>query len=425
MAAIAAGIGLGTIAGIVNGAKNCDASNKNKCYPRYISDSSGACAGDTGDACLGSEMILPTDETTGYGTNDNGYPNTVFQVKNDNNSPDDNKNQILLNPNYLSACYSEEIAKKTGDNVKDCKYIVEKECTNTNRPDCQWEPGYNQNGQPQVGKCVNKTQSNLFFITKDGKVDTNVLPQYEATDRCWYNDNPKSADCAKVDGNGNVKKDEQGKVISRVADSALCQNKTVCINNNVIPNPFKKCTRQEAGNPVNDCSFYVKDTPCEVGADVENNGCIKDYSCRSGYINQKNPYTADAPQPWMKYISRPKCDFVTPQPSNSTNGWDTFTAAVAGMAGFNVDSPLDKAKDSLKAAQDSINSITAKNSIAASEEGLKDLKVFRQSLQVQQKELLMLSSNATEMLSWKVQKNTLYFNLIAIVVCVLILFELI
>jgi hypothetical protein len=415
MAAIAAGIGLGTVAGIFNGVKNCDASDKNKCYPRYVSDSSGECAGDTGGACLGSDdgMILPTDEN-GYGTtNDQGYPNTVFQVGNGNNTPDENKNQIMLNPNYLSACYSEEIAKE-----KKCKGIGEEDCKN----DCQWEPGYNQNGQPQDGKCVKRTQSNLFFITgADGKVDTNVLPQYEATDRCWYNDNPTSADCAKVDESGIIKKGAG----SRVAlDSALCQNKTVCINNNVIPNPFKECDVKDAANN-NECSFYVKDTPCEVGADVENNGCIKDYSCRSGYINQGNRYTADAPQPWMKYISRPKCDFVTPQPSNSTNGWKTFGAALAGMAGFNVDGPLDKAKDSLQAAQDSINSITAKNSIAASEEGLKDLKVFRQSLQVQQKELLMLSSNATEMLSWKVEKNTLYFNLIAIVVCVLILFELI
>lgn len=418
MAAIAAGIGLGTVAGIFNGMNNCDASDKNKCYPRYVSDSSGECTGDTGDACLGSKMILPTDEN-GYGTNnDQGYPNTVFQVGN-GNTPDENKNQIMLNPNYLSACYSEEIENPKGDTTA-CE-------TNKNpsackkRNDCQWEPGYNQNGQPQDGKCVKRTQSNLFFITgADGKVDTNVKPQYEATDRCWYNDNPKSADCAKVNDKGTVIPES-----SRVAlDSELCQNKTVCINNNVIPNPFKKCDVEDAANN-NECSFYVKDTPCEVGADVENNGCIKDYSCRSGYINQGHPYTADAPQPWMKYISRPKCDFVTPQPSNFTNGWKTFWDSVAGMAGFNIDSPLDKAKDSLQAAQDSINSITAKNSIAASEEGLKDLKVFRQSLQVQQKELLMLSSNATEMLSWKVEKNTLYFNLIAIVVCVLILFELI
>ena len=199
----------------------------------------------------------------------------------------------------------------------------------------------------------------------------------------------------------------------------------MCINNNVIPNPFKKCKKEEASNN-EDCSFYVKDTPCQVGADVENNGCIKGYSSRSGYINANKKYTADAPQPWMKYISRPKCNFVTPQPSNSTNGWKTFGSALAGMVGFNVgDAPMDKAKASLKAAQDSINSITANNSIDTGEEGLKDLKVFRQSLQVQQKELLMLSSNATEMLSWKVEKNTLYFNLIAIVVCVLILFELI
>ena len=416
MAAIAAGIGLGTIAGIFNGAKNCDSSKENKCYPRYISGSSGACAGDTGEGCLGGKMILPTDDETGYGDISNDYPNSVFQVGNGNNTPDTSHNQIMLNPNYLSACYSEEVPT-----AKKCSSVSEANCPTT--VGCQWEPAYTQNGQPQDGKCVNKTTSNLLFMTnKDGKVNTNVLPQYEATDRCWYNDNPDSADCAKVDTTGNIIPNGG----SRVANRALCQNQTVCINNNVIPNPFKSCKKEEASNN-EDCSFYVKDTPCQVGADVENNGCIKGYSCRSGYINAKDgEYTADAPQPWMKYISRPKCNFVTPQPSNSTNGWKTFGSALAGMVGFNVgDDPMDKAKASLKAAQDSINSITANNSIDTAEEGLKDLKVFRQSLQVQQKELLMLSSNATEMLSWKVEKNTLYFNLIAIVVCVLILFELI
>ena len=418
MAAIAAGIGLGTIAGIFNGAKNCDSSKENKCYPRYISGSSGACAGDTGEACLGGKMILP-QQSDGYG-NSNDYPNSVFQVEK-SGGPDTSHNQIMLNPNYLSACYSEEVP--TDKNTEGAQIVCSDSTSKASCPTgkgCQWEPAYTQNGQPQDGKCVNKTTSNLLFMTnKDGKVDTNVLPQYEATDRCWYNDNPNSADCAKVD--------TTGKIItgSRVANSALCQNQTVCINNNVIPNPFKKCKKEEASNN-EDCSFYVKDTPCQVGADVENNGCIKGYSCRSGYINANKKYTADAPQPWMKYISRPKCNFVTPQPSNSTNGWKTFGSALAGMVGFNVgDAPMDKAKASLKAAQDSINSITANNSIDTGEEGLKDLKVFRQSLQVQQKELLMLSSNATEMLSWKVEKNTLYFNLIAIVVCVLILFELI
>ena len=413
----------GAIGGIASGIMACNAATKDTCVIRYPTESSEVCSGDMPAQCLGLDsnegLILPASD------DDDDWPGT----KNPNSDPTNMLYNVrgkpgkwISNPNYIAQCYSKE------NNTKFCHPPNTKNECGVN---CSFQPGHTgADGIPVEPMCVpNYTHTLRFKYKTNGSTTSTTIdeiaPRWEATDPCWYEENPTVDVCtygkANTDGLKPIGAADDATI--RVANSDLCKNKAVCINDSMLPDPYKGGKSAEST-----MSFYTAPGgKCDSGK--ERGGCDQGWTCRPGLIGMPSggetvSYVADAPQPWMKYIQRPTCQFVKGKPLDGGDMLNGLGASIAGMFGINIPSPEDSAKDALKAAQDSINTITATNAAGLGEQTQNELNAFRQSIQAEQKALQIQASNLTEMLSWKVEKNTLYFNLVAIMVCIIILFEL-
>lgn len=430
-----AGALAGGLIGAIQGANNCSNEKKDKCYARYPMENSANCTGNDGETCLKTKLNLPTDygdDITNPGIKNGGQGNQTFLYDNDENSV------WIANPNYLAQCYTakpREPARRCAD-IQDQKTCMNPDSgsstTEKKSYDCKWVAAHvGADNQQQKGKCIAVAPNTMSFKTNSEggkiKIDLSTPPRYEATDLCWYADDNTAGECLYPDVSLTKKCTDNncyndGSVTSkpsRVAvESELCTNRAVCINQSMLPDPWSETTENEAEKTK---SFYPI-ANCDVTKD--NGGCKDGFTCRPGLQHPANQWMADAPQPWKKYIKRPTCQFVKAQPNADGSIGKSLLASFGGLIGYKVEDPTDVIKDQIQDAKDSLNSITAKSSAQSAEKLTDNLSAYRLSQQKHSEAMSAIQDSTTELLSEKIQKNTLYFNLIAIVVCVLILFEL-
>ena len=421
----------GGVIGAIQGSQNCSAEKKDKCYVRYPMESGGPCEGSDGQSCL-KNLKLPTDTAKtnkNPGIKNGGLGNQKLLYNNN----DDTNSVWIANPNYLAQCYTAR--PKEPDKAGGCA-TFNKDETGCNNPDydCKWVAAHvGADNQQQDGKCIAVAPNTMSFKTNSEggkiKIDLSTPPRYEATDLCWYADDNTAGECLFPDVtstkpctvNSCFKFNDDGiKKPSRVAvESELCTNRAVCINQSMLPDPWSETTQEKADKTR---SFYPI-ANCDVTKD--NGGCKDGFTCRPGLQNPTNQWMADAPQPWKKYIKRPTCQFVKAEPNaGAASVGKSILTSLGGLVGIQVEDPTDVIKDQIQDAKDSLNSITAKSSAQSAETLTENLSAYRLSQQKHSEAMSAIQDSTTELLSEKIQKNTLYFNLIAIVVCVLILFEL-
>ena len=440
------GVVAGGVIGAIQGSQNCSAEKKDKCYVRYPMESGGPCEGSDGQSCLKNKNLkLPTDTAKtnkNPGIKNGGLGNQKLLY---NNNVDTNSSVWIANPNYLAQCYTAPPREPSTRSTPagPCAVLNKKNCQtyeSGDKYDCKWVAAHvGADNQQQDGKCIAVAPNTMSFKTNSEggkiKIDLSSPPRYEATDLCWYADDNTAGECLFPDVSSTKPcKSDDGKrqfppqctsingsgVPSRVAiESELCTNRAVCINQSMLPDPWSKTTEEEAETTK---SFYPI-ANCDVTKD--NGGCKDGFTCRPGLQNSTNQWMADAPQPWKKYIKRPTCQFVKAEPNaGAASVGKSILTSLGGLVGIQVEDPTDLIKDQIQDAKDSLNSITAKSSAQSAETLTENLSAYRLSQQKHSEAMSAIQDSTTELLSEKIQKNTLYFNLIAIVVCVLILFEL-
>jgi hypothetical protein len=427
----AGGIAAGTILGAIQGSNNCSNEKKDKCYVRYPIENTASCTGNDGQTCLNTPLNLPTDydkDNPNPGIKNGGKDNQTFLYDNDNNSV------WIANPNYLAQCYTAR-PKEPDGGCASLAHLGEDACENP-QFDCKWVAAHvGADNQQQDEKCIAVAPNTMSFKTANGKIDLSFPPRYEATDLCWYADDNTAGECLYPDVSSTKKCNINNKYApnfcyedgdmsddgtpSRVAvESELCTNRAVCINQSMLPDPWSETTKDKVDKTK---SFYPI-SHCDVTKD--NGGCEDGFTCRPGLVYPTDKWLADAPQPWKKYIKRPACQFVKAQPNSAGSLAKSIGASLKGLFGYKVEDPVDVVKDQIQDAKESLNRITAKSSAQSAKTLTQNLSAYRLSQQKHSEAMSAIQDSTTELLSEKIQKNTLYFNLIAIVVCVLILFEL-